>query len=453
MQPGIWIKYLFGQAEAIQRVAASRAALWTGIALVLLTSVARNYDQTLIAEKPFLWFFGSLVFSFFSATWLYVATYKTFARRTGETMGDLKPSGQSGWPSFLGLFWMTAPVAWLYAIPVERFFGTLTAARANLLLLAIVSLWRVLLMARVLQVTTRASFGMTLSWVLFAAAVETLVIVFFGGAFAQAIVRGMGGMRNSPEEELVMRTMSTAFLGALIIAPVALVVSLAWRPKGLLQPLPMPVAEKVCWAGLLAVAAIWIALAVVPQRELANNVAVERLLAEGRTRAALDFVAARQPDDFAPARPLPPKMFERSALTELPAWFGELRASDPPWVRAQAIQKFQQMLSHLGPRWRPAITDSSQPRAQQIKTALEGFQRYGPDAQGLKQLVDGLERIPEGRAWLATNGFFLETIWQAALFAPLRRGAETRPQGEQLAGWLVLSNQLAPRFFTNAPPE
>ncbi len=452
MQPLLWLQYLFGQAEAIRRVAASRAALWTGIALVLLTSVARNYDQTLIAEKPFLWFFGSLLFSFVSATWLYLATYKTFARRTSEAMGDLKPAAQSGWPSFLGLFWMTAPIAWLYAIPVERFLESLTAARVNLLLLAIVSLWRVLLMARVLQVTTRAPFLMALGWVLFAAALETLVLVFFGGSFAKRIMQGMGGMRNSPEEELVMRVMGGAFTCALIIAPVALVVSLAWRPKGLLQPLPVPVAGKMSWASLSVAAAFWIVLAIAPQRELANNVAVEQLMAEGRAREALDFMAARQPGDFAPARPLPPKSFERSVFKELPPCFAALRVSDPPWVRAHVFKKFEQMISHLGPRWRRPVTDNSQPREQRIKTAVDGLLRYGPDANGLKQLMDGLERIPEGQAWLTTNDFFLEAIWQASSLALLRLGVDARPESERAVDWLTLSNQLAPRFLTNAPP-
>ena len=403
MHPALWIKYLFGQAEAIRRVAGSRAALWTGLVLVLLTSIARNYDQTLIAEKPFLWFFGSLLFSFVSATWMYLVVYKTFARRSSSSLGDLKISESGAWPSFLGLFWMTAPIAWIYAIPVERFLDSVSATHANVALLGIVSLWRVLLMARVLQVTTRAPFLMALSWVLFAASVEVVVLVFFGGTFAKGIMRGMGGMRNSPEEEMLMHAMSKAFGVAFLLAPVAFVVSLAWRPKELLQPLPVPSAERMRWGGLVVAAAVWTAVAVMPQRELANTVAVEKLMKAGRPREALDFLAARQPGNFAPARALPPKPFEREVFTQLPACFSVVRTNDPPWVRALLLTKLDGMMTHLGPRWRRSVTDNSQPREQQIKTAVEGFQRYGPDAKDLRQLLDGLERIPEGRVWLATN--------------------------------------------------
>jgi hypothetical protein len=39
------LRFQFGAADAIRAVAASRAALPTGVILVLLTAVARSYDQ------------------------------------------------------------------------------------------------------------------------------------------------------------------------------------------------------------------------------------------------------------------------------------------------------------------------------------------------------------------------------------------------------------------------
>lgn len=451
MQPALWIKYLFGQAEAIRRVAGSRAALWTGLALVLLTSIARNYDQTLIAEKPFLWFFGSLLFSFVSATWMYLVVYKTFARRSSSSLGDLKISESGAWPSFLGLFWMTAPIAWIYAIPVERFLDSVSATHANVALLGIVSLWRVLLMARVLQVTTRAPFLMALSWVLFAASVEVVVLVFFGGTFAKGIMRGMGGMRNSPEEEILMHAMSKAFGVAFLLAPVAFVVSLAWRPKELLQPLPVPSVERMRWSGLVVAAALWIAVAVLPQRELANTVAVEKLMQDGRPREALNFLAARQPGDFAPARALPPKPFEYEVFTQLPACFGAVQTNDPPWVRALLLAKLDAMMTHMGPRRSRRASDRSQPREERIKTIREGIQRHGPDGEGLRQLLDGLKRLPEGRTWLTTNDVFVEAIWQVIPVPRVRRGSNAKSEADQQADWLLLSNQLSARFLTNMP--
>src|ERR1043165_4382832 len=119
-----WVKYLFGQRHAIEELAKWRGGIWTGAILVLLTGFARNYDQTFITENPVLWLFGPLLFSFVSGWWLYVVLYGLFARRRMAGEDGVKPPFWSGWQSFMGLFWMTAPIAWLYAIPVERFTDT-----------------------------------------------------------------------------------------------------------------------------------------------------------------------------------------------------------------------------------------------------------------------------------------------------------------------------------------
>ena len=110
--------FQFGRKEAIEEVARSRAALPTGVALVLLTAIARNYDQRFFLESP-LWLIGPLIFSFFSGTFLFWVLYTGFIRRHLDDAEPV-PQGQQ-WRRFMSLFWMTAPVAWLYAIPVERF--------------------------------------------------------------------------------------------------------------------------------------------------------------------------------------------------------------------------------------------------------------------------------------------------------------------------------------------
>src|SRR5688572_24512649 len=117
----LWFRYLMGEGRAIRELAENRKTIWTGVGLVLLTSIARNYDQTFIGEKPLLWLFGSLLFSLVSGTWLYLILYGGFVRRAAADADGNKPEFWSRWFSFMGLFWMTAPVAWMYAIPVERF--------------------------------------------------------------------------------------------------------------------------------------------------------------------------------------------------------------------------------------------------------------------------------------------------------------------------------------------
>jgi len=448
MQAGVWFKYLLGHAEAIRQVAATRSALRTGIALVLLTAIPRNYDQTHLSETPILWIFSPLLFSLVSGTWLYAIVYAGFARREMSAPGDPKPAEDGGWLSFMGLFWMTAPIAWLYAIPVERFVDSVSAARANVALLSIVSLWRVLLMARVIQVTTRAPFLHALIWVVFAASVEVLVVFFFGGGLSRAIMASMGGMRNSPEEDIMLGAMGAAFTGALWIAPISFVVALVWRPKQLLQPLPLAAKGSMHWLGLSVAACFWIAVAIVPQRELGNTVKVERLLANGRAREALDVLASRRPGDFAPGRTLPPKPFERSLFTELPECFGVIQSSDPDWVRALMLSRLDVMISHAGPGWRRGI-DTKLPRDKQVELVLNGLNWQGPNADGVVKLLNGLQRLPEGQDWLKTNSVFVEAVWKQVADVPSRQNRSSMADSPQ--SWIVLSNLLRDHSISNTP--
>jgi hypothetical protein len=97
------LAFQFGRADAIRTVALSSSAIWTGIVLVLLTAFARNYDQTYIPEKPFLWFFGPLLFSLVSGTWLFLITYGLCARlKMPDVDYARRPPLWRHWPGFMG---------------------------------------------------------------------------------------------------------------------------------------------------------------------------------------------------------------------------------------------------------------------------------------------------------------------------------------------------------------
>ena len=437
MSAAVWVRYLLGEGRAIRETAENRSAIWTGIGLVFLTSFARNYDQTFIGESPFKWLFGSLLFSLVSGSFLYAVVYGGLARwRMGYRTGG-RPGFWSAWPEFMGLFWMTAPIAWLYAIPVERFRDPVSAAKANVFLLATVSLWRVLLMTRVLQCLTTVPFLVALCWVLLTAAVEVLFVFVFGGGFAQAIVRGMGGLRNSPAEEILFRATGTAFAAALWVAPIAFVLSLALRLPQTPKPLP-----DACHGGFRAVplvvaALFWMAVSIVPQIELARNVAVEKLLSAGQPREALDFLARHRSEDFAPARMLPPKSFEYSVFKELPACFQTVQPGDPAWVRALLLQRLNEIMVQFVPPWKRKRATTPQEQSDDFKV---GIAMHFREAEGITQLLNGLERIPEGRAWLATNTVFLGALQRAAGAA----SHQTAPNsgGTENEGWLAVSNRV-----------
>ena len=115
--------------------------------------------------------------------------------------------------TFLGLYWMTAPLAWLYAIPVERFLSPVDAVKANLWFLAIVAAWRVALMIRIINVFCR---------------IRLWVAVFLVMAFADAVVlillrltplplvQLMGGVRLTESEGLIDATACYVGLAAFL---------------------------------------------------------------------------------------------------------------------------------------------------------------------------------------------------------------------------------------------
>src|SRR5580765_2502403 len=90
-------QFQFGQRAAIEALARNRASIWIGILLVLMTAIARNYDQTYFLESPF-WLIGPLLFSICSGSFLFLVLYTWFIRRHIETTERMPSATQ--WRSF-----------------------------------------------------------------------------------------------------------------------------------------------------------------------------------------------------------------------------------------------------------------------------------------------------------------------------------------------------------------
>ena len=255
--------YQFGNAEAIRRVAGNRYLVAVGAALVLITSVPRNYDQTYIGEVPW-WPVIPLLFSFVSGSFLFLVLNRGFIK---DAEGE--PARSKYW-MFLGLFWMTAPVAWLYGIPVERFMDGRGAAVANLWLLGIVAAWRVALMTRVMSVVYQIPWVRAGGWVLLGACLEVAIVLFFTG-FGEALGRGMAGMRNSAEQDLIISVLVPVFWICLLAVPLLLIVMiLALTFTETPRIAELPSSRRVPWIILSLCGLAWAGISVVPQRELAK---------------------------------------------------------------------------------------------------------------------------------------------------------------------------------------
>lgn len=107
------------------------AFLTLAITFAWLAGLGRYWDHPSARAWQY-WGLGSVAYIFALATILYLVIW------------PLKPK-RWDWLAILVFIGLTSPLAWLYAIPVERFLPAQTAKMLNINFLAIVALWRVIL--------------------------------------------------------------------------------------------------------------------------------------------------------------------------------------------------------------------------------------------------------------------------------------------------------------------
>jgi hypothetical protein len=189
--------YLIGNRQAILDIAADRRWLGVGALFVLSAGLAREYDQEDLVHEP--WYllipFGASLVTSLILYWL----ISSVARKQEDAR-----TYWTNYTRFLGLYWMTAPLAWLYAVPYERFFDRQGAIIANLLTLGFVAAWRVGLMCRVVSIFASASLGQAVSIVLLFASGITVTGIGFThvASMPQAILEAMAGVKPPASERL-----------------------------------------------------------------------------------------------------------------------------------------------------------------------------------------------------------------------------------------------------------
>ncbi len=345
------LRYLFGHAGAIRRVASSKMAAPVGILLVFSAAVARNYDQEWFGGPP-TWLMPPLVVSFISGMWLLLFVCRAWAEKPLEE----SPHAGGFWGitcSFFGLFWMTAPIAWLYAIPLERYYDPLTAARGNVWLLAVVSVWRVMLMSRVVSVISGWSFARCFGLVLLPASLEAVVFSMVGDSFGQRLMKSMGGLRNSPAEDAMFAAYNVAVNIALCALLAALVIRglfaiwkkpppSTWTPEDL-KPYSGP------WIFLALVAGLWTWACVVPQREMKLTHEATQLAKKEDWPGLVAFLSKHRREDFAPAVTLPPSPWGVGIGKQVPQAFRHVTPESPAWVQEVYLGHMEALMSQE--RW------------------------------------------------------------------------------------------------------
>lgn len=210
-------RYLFlGDRRAIEALASSPRSIWLAAAFVFTGALARNYDTEDLMHEPWH-LLGSFGMSVVVASVLYWLTWLFAGSRFP------KISALAGWRAFLTLFWMTAPMAWLYAVPYERFLSPVGAASANVWTLVVVSLWRVMLMARAGSVLlgTPPGFQAMLTIVVSA-------VIMFAAALHTPIplLAAMGGVQLTDVEQFMsgvtLSTLVLCFWAAVLGTPITI---------------------------------------------------------------------------------------------------------------------------------------------------------------------------------------------------------------------------------------
>jgi hypothetical protein len=369
--------YLIGNRQAILDLAADRHGLWIGLLFVLSAGFAREYDGQDLLREP--WHLLIPVGASLAASFLLflVACGRVFLQGQG------RPPFFSAYRAFLTLFWMTAPLAWLYAIPYERFLSPGQATSANLWTLALVAAWRVALMVRVVSVLTSRGLGPSLFLVMAFADAVALTAVYL---MPKPVVSIMGGVRLTESEQAISgATFCVSCLG-ILSAPI-------WGIGGLIafvtgQPVwQVPVncpeaasSSRGMW--LLGALSLLIWLPILPwtQAEQQLRSRVEEDMQGGRIADGLALMSAHAQSDFPPLWDPPPRVGYGETSPHIFDVLEVLLAGDcAPWVRASYVDKLRR---HLGTRyWLP----------------VHGSDKLAALVRILKQLPEGPDIATEHR--------------------------------------------------------
>lgn len=381
------LRFLFGQRQAILRIAETPNAVWLGLLLVLSAAFAREYDGEDLLHAP--WHVGlplaaSVVTSslLFGLVWL-------VSRGARPAWKDLP----RGFQSFLGVYWMTAPLAWLYAIPVERFWSAADATAANLWLLGLVAAWRVLLMVRVVTILYGASVWQA-----------GCLVMLFADAVALAILRLtplpvfsiMGGIRLSESEQMIQGTTLLIGLCGVLSFPVwflgTAVVAyrkrLTWQTATAAASCDRRVAASAWAVGVLSLL-IWIPVLPLTQPEQQLRHAVERDLREGNIYQALATMSAHPRDAFPPHWDPPPRIgYGERQPPILDVVEVALAMDADPWV----VDVFMEKLRSLAGRSYGPLYFLSNLSDEEFDRYLSVLEQLPADSEIIDEQREALER-------------------------------------------------------------
>lgn len=339
--------FLVGRRDSIQRLIHAPWTLGLGAALVATAALAREYDAVSWLHQPqdlLGPFAASLILC--AILFVFIRVCLAFGKRLPKRDMHSDTDSFVYWRDFLVVlsgYWMTAPLAWLYAFPVEIVADEETALRFNLTMLSTVSIWRVALFARFLSIRYAVSAWVTLLWVLVPCMVIAFVALF---SAMMSMVSIMGGLRLT-KTQLILQTyqgnllslITTAFLPVLIGLLVSLVVLCRRERPAQLDARRNGVVSRAAWWLPLVVTVVLLAGAAVFQPRIYRASNVDRLLADGNVDAAIQLMAglnpAAMPIVWDPPPHFPKGRSQKPRIVDLCESLNRLRP--PAWISSRLL--------------------------------------------------------------------------------------------------------------------
>lgn len=378
------VLYLLGNRAAILQVAATKHALWLGLLFVLSAGFAREYDGEDLLHEPWHLLIplgASLATStlLFAVIWIVFHGWRTF------------PRGK--YAEFLTLYWMTAPLAWIYAIPVERFLDARTAMIVNLCLLAIVSVWRVVLIIRVISVLFDTSM-LRVAWpvTLFA---DSLLIVIIASTPNLLVI--MGGVRTDTSEGVLRATATFVGISGYMCWWIwALTTTITFfvnfdrsaPENGTAHPQAAPPTQRV-WRLAVGALLIWIVILPFTQPQQWRRYYAERLADDGNYPELIAYLSKYSASKFPPHWDPPPREDSEVRGYELMAVSAAFErlpdARDVPWIWAAYETKFADEFMDYYPLWE-SLSPADQQRTKHLLSHLGDEDRRNDSEQTEIQL-------------------------------------------------------------------
>ena len=389
------LHFLIGKEDAIRKLAKSKSSLYLGAFFVLIAGIAREYDQEYIPENGIL-FLVPFIASFVMCSVLYILSLLYFRKRENQPrLGSFR--------TYLSLFWLTAPCAWIYALPVEAWFEPLTALKINLSLLAIVAVWRVLLFTRIIEVLT----GVNIISLIFAISTP---IIFFISFFSSFSIVGImsGGVKTEAQKFLGDVTGFVAMACLFMFIPALICAGMAMRNVGhydsLQKPEPLPVAKNlILWNGIIL--GFFILLLIPSQIKLSNHTKLKNLIYEENILEAINYSNTLTRKDLPHAVKLYPTIryygFSNAVQT-----FSQMDGTEADWFQ-EDVKTWIKMGIERRRHWDRNVLAACSLNEYQLrflKEHKEGIQRLlkhinKEEYKALTPLINALElEIPEPRS-------------------------------------------------------